>query len=300
MRLRDLEAALQRVKPFDKKLQKIDLEQFPTSWHIASRLIQCATENGDIEEKFVVDLGTGTSMLGIGCALMGAQAVLGLDADIDALNIARENIEESDVEELMDLVLCDVCSMPLNLNSCEKSRVDTVVMNPPFGTRNKGIDIVFLEKAMQLRPKAIYSLHKTSTRKFLLKKAAEWGLQVEVMAELKFDIPKMYKHHKQKSLDVEVDFIRFELPDEMREASPPTELGEASSTPPAPSAAATKEGRLSGDRPIEEPAAPPAAPDLDVGKAAPSKAAAENRFSLVSGMKGHSEHRETGHPGPAV
>lgn len=29
-----------------------------------------------------------------------------------------------------------------------------------------------------------------------------------MLAELKFDIPKMYKFHKDKSRDVEVDFIR--------------------------------------------------------------------------------------------
>lgn len=65
-------------------------------------------------------------------------------------------------------------------------------MNPPFGTRNTGIDVAFLEQAIELRPRAIYSLHKTSTRKFLVKKATEeWGLEVEVIAELRFDIPKM-------------------------------------------------------------------------------------------------------------
>lgn len=113
MRLRDLEQALQRVRPFDTKLQKIDLEQFPTGFHIASRLVLSAAENDDVEGCVVADLGTGTGMLGIGCALMGASAVIGLDADMDALVIAAENIEAADVEEVMDLVQCDVSSMPL-------------------------------------------------------------------------------------------------------------------------------------------------------------------------------------------
>jgi hypothetical protein len=91
-------------------------------------------------------------------------------------------------------------------------------MNPPFGTRNKGVDVLFLEKALELRPKAIYSLHKTSTRKFLIKKAEqEWGLEAKVLAELKFEIPQIHKFHKKKSVDVEVDFIRFEVPDHIRE-----------------------------------------------------------------------------------
>ena len=40
--------------------------------------------------------------------------------------------------------------------------------------------------------------------------AEEWGVKLEVVAELKFDIPQMYKFHKKKSVDVEVDFLRFE------------------------------------------------------------------------------------------
>lgn len=40
---------------------------------------------------------------------------------------------------------------------------DTVIMNPPFGTRNTGIDTAFVLKGMQYSS-AVYSLHKTSTR----------------------------------------------------------------------------------------------------------------------------------------
>jgi predicted RNA methylase len=38
-------------------------------------MIYTAAGNGDIEEKYVLDLGTGTAMLAIGCALMGAAYV---------------------------------------------------------------------------------------------------------------------------------------------------------------------------------------------------------------------------------
>ena len=75
---------------------------------------------------------------------------------------------------------------------------------------------MFLEQAISLRPHAIYSLHKTSTRKHLLKKAAEWGVEAEVLAELRFDIPKMYKFHKKKTMDIEVDLLRLELPHQHR------------------------------------------------------------------------------------
>jgi predicted RNA methylase len=39
-------------------------------------------------------------------------------------------------------------------------------MNPPFGTRNKGIDVLFLQHALKsvVEGGAVYSLHKSTTR----------------------------------------------------------------------------------------------------------------------------------------
>ncbi len=33
---------------------------------------------------------------------------------------------------------------------------------------------------------------------------------MEVLAQLRWDIPQMYKFHKQRSVDIAVDFIRFD------------------------------------------------------------------------------------------
>ena len=89
--------------------------------------------------------------------------------------------------------------------------VDTVITNPPFGTKNnEGIDVQFLKTAIRLARQAVYSFHKTSTRTYMIKLIREsWGLDVEVVAQMKFDIPNMYKFHKQKSVDVDVDLIRI-------------------------------------------------------------------------------------------
>lgn len=46
---------------------------------------------------------------------------------------------------------------------------DLVVMNPPFGTKEAGIDMIFLELAMKSCRGNIYSMHKTSTRDFIVK-----------------------------------------------------------------------------------------------------------------------------------
>ena len=89
---------------------------------------------------------------------------------------------------------------------------DTVIMNPPFGTKNnEGIDMVFLETALAAVTSdgAVYSFHKTSTREFILKKFTDRGYQVTVLAEMKFRIPQMYRQHRKKEVLVDVDFIRI-------------------------------------------------------------------------------------------
>ena len=83
-------------------------------------------------------------------------------------------------------------------------------MNPPFGTKhNKGLDVKFLQTGISMASRSVYSLHKTSTREHILKKAADWGVSAQVLAELRYDLPNTYKHHKKSSVDIHVDFIRF-------------------------------------------------------------------------------------------
>lgn len=87
---------------------------------------------------------------------------------------------------------------------------DTVILNPPFGTKhNQGVDIEFVRVALEMSRGPVYSLHKTSTRTHIIKTAARWGLKAQVLAQLHYDLPNTYKFHKKKSVDIEVDFVRF-------------------------------------------------------------------------------------------
>lgn len=108
----------------------------------------------------------------------------------------------------VDLVNMSVASADEGL----RNKFDVVVMNPPFGTKhNKGLDLLFLEKGIKLATRAVYSLHKTSTREHVLKKGEAWGTKPQVLAELRYDLPATYKHHKKASVDIQVDFIRFAI-----------------------------------------------------------------------------------------
>ena len=93
--------------------------------------------------------------------------------------------------------------------------VDTVVTNPPFGTKpdKAGMDMQFLKLGCQLARRAVYSFHKSSTRDYVLRtvRALPNVRDAVVVAEMKFDLPRTYKFHKAASVDVEVDLIRVEL-----------------------------------------------------------------------------------------
>ncbi|EXX76111.1 uncharacterized protein OCT59_009183 [Rhizophagus irregularis] len=204
MRLKNLESELQVVAGFDKP--KIQLEQYCTTPHLAARMLYTAhTVYDDIESKVIADFGCGCGILSIAANLLDSNYNLALDIDNDALQIAKENCSEFEVD--VEFILADLISTSTDHL---QNKVDTIVMNPPFGTKNnEGIDIIFLKKAIEIATTSVYSLHKSSTREYIREKAKNWGVECEVLAEMKFDIPMMYKIHKKKSVDIEVDFIRF-------------------------------------------------------------------------------------------
>ena len=66
-------------------------------------------------------------------------------------------------------------------------RADTVVMNPPFGTRLKGVDVAFIRCGLKVARRAVYSLHKSSTRAYLERHATHVlrAAKADVLAELR-------------------------------------------------------------------------------------------------------------------
>ena len=89
MKKKDLEIALERVRPFTDPDPA--LEQYPTPATIAADILFSAYSAGDIQGMKVMDLGCGTGIFSIGAALLGAGMVVGYDISESALEIAREN-----------------------------------------------------------------------------------------------------------------------------------------------------------------------------------------------------------------
>ncbi|KAH0952712.1 hypothetical protein HN011_008757 [Eciton burchellii] len=206
LKLRQLEEYLQQLDVFEKP--KILLEQYTTSAHIASHMLYTAqSQFNDIENKSVADLGSGCGILSLGAKMLGAEYVAAFEIDSDAIDVHYRNC--TDIELFVEIIQCDILHY---LPGKFEKFFDTVVMNPPFGTKkNAGIDMKFLEIAIKLSSNIVYSLHKSSTRDYILSKASQLGAKGTVIAELRYDLPRVYKFHKKGSVDIQVDFIRFEL-----------------------------------------------------------------------------------------
>ncbi|KAM4561444.1 rRNA N(6)-adenosine-methyltransferase METTL5 isoform 3-T3 [Fundulus diaphanus] len=160
MKLKELESCLQQVDTFEEP--KILLEQYPTSPHIAACMLYTIHNTfDDIEGKLVADLGCGCGVLSIGASMLDAGLCVGFDVDEDALEIFRRNAEEFELSNV-DLLQCDLFHLEAEAYA---QKFDTVIMNPPFGTKhNQGMDMKFLRAALTMANTAVYSLHKTSTR----------------------------------------------------------------------------------------------------------------------------------------
>ena len=168
MKVKHLESILTNVAGFEKP--KIKFEQYTTSPHIAANVVHSIGSYIDcIENKSLIDLGTGPGILAIASSLIGFNYVLGVDIDRMALKNAQTNIEminEGYNVGLIDFLQADITK--LKLSSSSSKMFDVVLMNPPFGTKcNKGIDVAFLKVALSLAD-SVYSLHKSSTREVLV------------------------------------------------------------------------------------------------------------------------------------
>ncbi|KAI6192669.1 hypothetical protein M3Y94_01324800 [Aphelenchoides besseyi] len=112
----------------------------------------------------------------IGAALLGAKQCVGYELDEEVTAICRENIVEAEVEDQCEVITRDI----LAPDAFEKEEpFDLVLMNPPFGTKNnEGTDLRFVRTALEtIKPDgSVYSLHKTSTRSGIQRRAQTWGV----------------------------------------------------------------------------------------------------------------------------
>ena len=193
---RQLEIILSKLKIFETPTLR--LEQYPVSPEAAAELLYMAGFEHDDLEGRIIDLGTGTGRLAIGVALMSQTHIVGVDIDARALELARENAKTAGVKvEWIQSTIDDV-----------DGTYETVIMNPPYGTRTVHADTQFLDKAFQLAP-VTYSIHKASTRTFLARYVHKSNRRIAEARTMSLKIPHLYTFHTRRWKSIEVDLYRI-------------------------------------------------------------------------------------------
>ena len=186
--LKKLTIQLDKLKGFSGP--KSELEQWRTPGRIAAETALLSEPEG----KSVIDLGCGTGILSIAVSLLGAKKVIGVDIDTTTLEIARKNSEQ------LNLPITWVNKNALSWEPEE--RADTCLMNPPFDFKHD-LDTRFVEKALAISG-TVYALLSSRGRQYWLD-----HYSAEVLQEFDFPLKQQQWFHKRKSVNFEMDLIRF-------------------------------------------------------------------------------------------
>lgn len=194
MKLKELKHRLTYVSDFTSPI--LSLEQYITPHDIAACIIYTAhTVYNDIHDKNIVDLCAGTGMLTIATSFYNPKTIKCIEIDSNAIEVLKENCKMFELDNI-ELINCDINNVNLEC--------DTVFMNPPFGTRNKGVDVNAIEVALRMG-NVVYSLHKRTTRDFIMGKFCN----ATVLAEVEFELKRSHKFHKKEKKYIKVDLYRF-------------------------------------------------------------------------------------------
>ena len=92
-----------------EKIIEIDPETaFGTGTHETTSLCMKLMEKTGLEGKKVLDVGTGSGILAISAALLGAEEVLGIDIDPEAVEVARRNVEKNGFSGSIEIIEGDL------------------------------------------------------------------------------------------------------------------------------------------------------------------------------------------------
>ena len=198
MKLRKLEMLLEQVSGFSHPVP--EREQYQTPAPLAARLLYTAFLSGDISGLRVLELGSGTGILGIGAALLGAGEVIGVEIDQDATLIAEENTEKLGVN--ISFTSADLADPG---TWAQVPEADTVIMNPPFGAQMEHADRPFIDLALA-RADVVYGIFNAGSEQFISQYIADRAEITSVIAA-EFSIPRTFFFHTEDKRDIPVEIL---------------------------------------------------------------------------------------------
>ena len=182
-------------------------EQYITDSEVASMVLWNANMLGDIDRKKVADLGCGTGILGIGALLLGAKKVVFIDIDRNALETAKNNLAKLKSEFSLPLGPAEFINQDIKEAVID---ADVVLQNPPFGTKIKHHDVIFLEKAFKTA-KVVYSFHKSESKAFLERFSDKKNARMAHVWNFKFPLKATFLFHRRQIHRIDVSCFRFEI-----------------------------------------------------------------------------------------
>jgi len=191
--------ALSQVQGFNTP--RLELEQYDTPPDAAASFLLEAQRRGHIEGLRIADLGCGTGRLLVGAALLGAESVEGVEVDEIPLAQAHQAAIEAGVQERCRFTNSEV--------SHWQGQVDTVVMNPPFGSQRKRADRPFIERALNTA-QHVHSLHLAVNSNYWESTLARRNLTVEKVQRFNIKLPYTYPHHTRSSNIIEMVHLYIE------------------------------------------------------------------------------------------
>jgi len=199
MNKKRLEILLSKLEPRPKS--RLRWEGYQLDSQSASAIINVASRiNNDVAGRSVIDLGCGSGILAISAWLLGSRCSTGIDIDKESIRVSRLNAESVGAE--IDFIVGDI--------NCIMGRFDTTLMNPPFGSWNRGADALFLEKSLEISS-IIYSVHKRSqsVRRFIRSLVDSLGGEIDQSFEIDINIPRLFDFHRKKKYTVHADLYRI-------------------------------------------------------------------------------------------
>jgi putative methylase len=179
---------------------KLRYEEYSLDSTSASTVLHLAFSMRDIEGKDVIDLGCGTGILSLGAAVIGARRVVGIDIDEVSVRVALGNMNSLGVS--IELITGTI--------DCIRPSFDTTIMNPPFGSWKRGLDLKFLAKALEIS-NVVYTIHKASDKSdaFLRKKTEDMGGEIKKLGRIEIMIPRLFKFHQKTRYKVDASLYRI-------------------------------------------------------------------------------------------
>ena len=198
----------------------VQLEQYITdAISTVDFLYFIAVDNKDILGNIVLDLGAGTGRLGLTSLLMGAETLVAVEKDANAIRILEKNAKDLELTDYLNIFQLDISEVSdvqrtSITSTMQKSSPETeivCIMNPPFGVQIRNADRPFLLLAMTLSDR-IYSIHLSNpkTRSYLSRFVESHGWTISSIHSQKMILEGSYSFHKRKRKEILADIYKME------------------------------------------------------------------------------------------